>query len=135
LRRRTPGILSPGIVTDLALLAPLFLVYEVWQLVMSERYLGLKQIARGVDPRELGLGEFTAFCWTLGIFIYLAWMLLLLAAPIGRVYGVTLLGTSLLGFLVRRGAPLKWVLVMLTLEGAVRVGLLLSLFVVAMRHR
>jgi hypothetical protein len=122
-------------VTDLALLAPLFLVYEVWQLVMSERYLGLKQIARGVDPRELGLGEFTAVCWTLCIFIYLAWMLLLLAVPVGRVYGVTLLGTSLLGFLVRRGAPLKWVLVMLTLEGAVRVGLLLSLFVVAMRHR
>ena len=38
-----------------ALLAPLFFTFELWQLVVSERYLGIKQIARGADPRALGL--------------------------------------------------------------------------------
>jgi hypothetical protein len=47
-------------VLALLLLTPLFLVFEVWQLVLSERYLGVKQIARGVDPRTLGLSEMTA---------------------------------------------------------------------------
>ena len=108
-------------------LAPLFLIFEVWQLVISERYLGIKQIARGADPRTLGLGEFTAFCWSASIFAYWAWMLLLVFTHVGRVHGIALLLISLIGFTIRRGSPLKWVLVVLTLEGAVRVGLLFSL--------
>lgn len=108
-------------------LAPLFLIFEVWQLVISERYLGLKQIARGADPRALGLGEITAFVWSLCIFVYWVWMLLLIVTPVGRVHGIVLFVVSMLGLGVRRGAPLKWILVTLTLEGAVRVGLLLSL--------
>lgn len=111
----------------LLLLAPCFLVFEVWQLVMSERYLGIKQIARGADPRALGLGEVTAFFWSLTIAGYWAWMLLLLVIPAGRAYGLGLLVISLIGFLLRRGSGIKWVLVILTFEGAVRVGLLLSL--------
>ena len=39
----------------IALLSPLFLVFEIWQLVMSERYVGIKQIARGSNPREIGM--------------------------------------------------------------------------------
>lgn len=112
---------------SLLLLAPCFLAFEVWQLVLSERYLGIKQIARGADPRDLGLSEVTAFCWSLAIFGYGAWMLLLLALLGGRTYGLGLLVVSLLGFSLRRGSGLKWVLVILTFEGAVRVGLLLSL--------
>jgi hypothetical protein len=54
-------------VTTLILLAPLFLVFEVVQLVLSERYLGIKQIARNADPRSLGLGELTAFFWSTAI--------------------------------------------------------------------
>jgi hypothetical protein len=108
-------------------LAPLFLLFEVWQLVISERYLGIKQIARGADPRTLGLGEVTAFAWSLSIFAYWGWMLLLILTPSGRVHGIGLAAVSLMGFVARRSAPLKWVLVILTLEGAVRVGLLFSL--------
>ena len=37
----------------LALMAPLFLVFEVWQLVISERYMGVKQIRVNADPRTL----------------------------------------------------------------------------------
>lgn len=111
----------------LLLLAPLFLVFEVWQLVLSERYLGIKQIARGADPRALGMSEWTAFFWSMAIIGYWTWMALLLLLPISRVYGLGLLVLSMTGFSIRRGSSLKWILVILTFEGAVRLGLLLSL--------
>jgi hypothetical protein len=111
----------------LLLLTPLFLVFEVWQLVVSERYLGIKQIARGADPRTLGLGEVRAFVWSLTIFVYWFWLLLLLATKLGRLHGLGLLVVTVVGFSLRRGCSLKWVLVILTFEGAVRVGLLASL--------
>ncbi|PTX95514.1 hypothetical protein [Opitutus sp. ER46] len=111
----------------LTFLAPLFLLFEVWQLVISERYLGLKQIARGADPRTLGLREVTAFFWSTTLFVYWAWMALLLFTRTGRSQGIALLAVSMLGFAIRRGAPLKWILVILTLEGAIRIGLLFAL--------
>ncbi|HVU34890.1 MAG TPA: hypothetical protein VHE61_15765 [Opitutaceae bacterium] len=121
---------------SLPLLAPLFLVFEVWQLVLSERYLGIKQIARGADPRTLGLGEFTAFLWSVSIFAYWIWMVLIVFSPVGRVYGIVLFAVSMIGFAIRRGTTLKWVLVILTIEGAVRVGLLFSLCAMLWwRHR
>ena len=108
-------------------LAPLFLLFEVWQLVLSERYLGIKQIARGADPRSLGLSELTAFFWSSLLLGYWLWMLLLLLHPVGRAQGIGLLVVSMLGFSLRRGARFKWILVILTFEGAIRVGLLLTL--------
>ena len=110
--------------TLLLFAAPVFLLFELWQLVMSERYVGIKQIARNGDPRQLGLSEITAFFWTAGIVLYWAWMLALLFIPLSRVYGVVLCFVSLLGYAVRRNCGLKWVLVTLTLEGSVRIALL-----------
>jgi hypothetical protein len=118
----------------LVLLAPLFLFFEVWQLVISERYLGIKQIARGADPRTLGLGEATAFFWSSTIVVYWVWMLLLLTLPIGRVVSLVMLITSVTGYLLRRGCRLKWVLVILTFEGAFRIGMLLALMGLAWRQ-
>jgi len=118
----------------LILLAPLFLVFEVWQLVLSERYLGIKQIARGSDPRQLGLRELTAACWSILLIGYWLWMLLLLLEPLGRIHGLGLLGVTAIGFSLRRGCALKAVLVILTFEGAIRVGLLLSLCVMVWRR-
>ena len=60
-------------------------------------------------------------------------MLLLLAVPLGRVHAASLLMTSMIGFSLRRGARFKWILVILTFEGALRVGLLLSLCSLAWR--
>ena len=116
------------------LLAPLFLVFEFWQLVLSERYLGIKQIARGADPRTLGLSEVTAFFWSVLLIAYWLWMLVLLAVPFGRVQGLSLLTVSTLGYSLRRGAALKWILVILTFEGAIRLGLLFSLCAMAWRR-
>ena len=113
----------------LLLLVPLFLLFEVWQLVICERYLGLKQIARGSDPRTLGPGEVTAFCWSMLLVAYWVWMLLLLVVPEARVHGASLLLVSLIGYSLRRGITLRWILVVLTFEGAIRLGLLFSLAV------
>lgn len=118
----------------LLLFAPLFLIFEVWQLVLSERYLGIKQIARGADPRTLGLRESTAFFWSVLLIAYWIWMLLLLALSPVRIHAAGLLAMSVLGFSLRRGARFKWILVILTFEGAIRVGLLLSLCAAAWRH-
>jgi hypothetical protein len=121
-------------VLTLIALAPLFLIFEVWQLVLSERYLGIKQIARGADPRHLGLREMTAFFWSVLLIAYWIWMLLLLTSSFSRSHGAGLLVVSMIGFSLRRGARFKWILVILTFEGAVRVGLLLSLFAMAWRR-
>jgi hypothetical protein len=129
-----PSALSLGRVLTLILLAPLFLAFELGQLVLSERYLGIKQIARGADPRSLGLSEVTAFFWSVALIAYWLWMMMLLVPPFGRVFGISLLAVSLIGFSMRRNSGLKWVLVILTFEGAIRIGLLLSLCVMAWRR-
>ena len=118
----------------LLFLAPLFLAFEVWQLVMSERYLGIKQIARQGDPRMLGMAELTAFCWTAMLLLYVLWMLSLMLVPFTRIHGIGLLAVLGTGFALRRNFSLKWILVILTFEGAVRVGLLISILAIAWRR-
>ena len=118
----------------LFVLAPLFFAFELWQLVIAERYLGLKHIARGTDPRELGIGEFTAAFWSLVMLAYWAWMVLMLFQPLGRFQILTLIVVSGTGFGIRRGCGHKWVLVILTFEGSIRIGMLLSLCGLAWRR-
>jgi hypothetical protein len=124
-----PAGQAPG-VSSLLLLAPLFLVFELWQLAIGERYVGIKQIARGTDPREMGPGEAVAFFWSAGLVLSGAWSLALLANPVSRVYALGLVGTTALGYLVRRNCGLKRILIAMTLEGAVRIGLLFALSVI-----
>lgn len=118
----------------LLLCAPLFLLFELWQLVISERYVGIRQIERNGDPRTLGMRELTAFCWSMLPFAYWAWMLAILFLPFGSVHGLCLLIISAIGYASRRNCGIKWVLVILTLEGAVRIGLLFSLCVYLWRR-
>lgn len=111
----------------LLFLTPAFLAFEIWQLVLCERYLGIKQLASGRDPRTTPMQERLAFSWTVGLFLYWIWIGLLLGNSTGRIQALCLFLISLGGFVLRRNAPLKWILVILTLEGAVRVGMLVSL--------
>ena len=117
--------------SGLPLLAPLFLLFEAWQLFIGERYVGIKQIARGGDPREMGPGEAVAFLWSAGLVLYAVWALALLAAPMSRAYALALIATTAVGYSVRRNCGLKRILIVLTLEGAVRIGFLFALSVVA----
>jgi hypothetical protein len=113
-----------------ALLAPLFLAFELWQLFVSERFMGIKQIRVNADPRELPMPHWTAVLWAGGLLVYFLWMMSLLLHPIGRAQGIVLMAVTFLGYVLRSTCGLKWVLVVLTFEGSIRVGMLLSLFVV-----
>jgi hypothetical protein len=110
-----------------ALLAPLFLAFEVWQLVVGERYLGIRRIRDQADPRELPMSERLAAFWFLGLLLYGLWMATLLFHPVGRAQGVVLLAVTFLGYTLRSNTSLKWTLVILTFEGAIRIGMLVSL--------
>lgn len=115
------------------LFSVLFIVFEAVQLVVAERYLGIKKIAAGVDPRESGPSEQVAFVWSSAIIIYWLWMLATLLTPFGRIQVACMLTVSVLGGSLRRSCGLKWVLVILTLEGAIRIGMLTSLIGAAWR--
>ena len=117
-----------------ALLAPLFLAFELWQLVVSERYMGIRQIRAQADPRELPMRESLAAFWSLGLIVYVLWMVTLLLHPLGRAQGVVLLLTTAIGYSLRSTCGLKWVLVVLTFEGSIRVGMLISLVGMAWRQ-
>ena len=110
-----------------ALLAPVFLLFELWQLVMSERYMGIRQIRINADPRELPMPDRVAAAWSVGLLLYLPWMVTLLLHPVGRAQGAVLLLTTAVGYGLRSTCGLKWVLVVLTFEGSVRIGMLVSL--------
>jgi hypothetical protein len=117
-----------------ALLAPLFLAFELWQLVVSERYMGIKQIRVNADPRELPMADWMAAAWAGGLLVYYLWMFALLLHPVGRAQGIVLLVVTVVGYAIRSTCGLKWVLVVLTFEGSIRVGMLLSLLVATWRQ-
>jgi hypothetical protein len=117
-----------------ALLAPLFLLFELWQLFLSERYMGIKQIRVNADPRELPMPRWVAVSWTGGLLFYLPWMCTLLFHPVGRAQGMVLIAVTIAGYAIRSSCGLKWVLVVLTFEGSVRVGMLLSLILTISRR-
>ena len=114
-------------VNILPLLAPLFLAFEIWQLVMCERYVGIKQITRGADPGEMGPGEPVAFLWISCIILYGIWMAALLASRGRGSSGSPWSPSAAGGYAVRRNCGLKWILVVLTIEGCLRVAALAPL--------
>jgi len=103
------------------------MLFELVQLVLSERLLGVKQIKRGTDPRTAGPKESVAAGWTLFLIFYWLWLGMMLVPGFGRAYVGAILATTLLGYAVRRNAQLKWILVIITFEGAIRIGMLFSL--------
>ena len=110
-----------------ALLAPLFLLFELGQLFVGERYLGIKQIRVNADPGELPMPRWLPPLWAGGLLVYGGWMAMLLLHPMSRVQGAVLLATTFVGYLLRSTTSLKWTLVILTFEGSIRIGMLLYL--------
>lgn len=123
-----------GALNPLALLAPLFLVFELWQLVIGERYLGVRHIRAHTDPRTLPMRTPVAAVWAGGLIVYLVWMPTLLLHPVGRAQGMVLLAASAVGYALRASTGLKWTLVILTIESSVRIGMLVSLFFTTWRR-
>lgn len=117
-----------------ALLAPFFLVFELWQLVVSERYMGIKQIRVNADPRELPMKDWMATAWAGGLIAYYVWMFTLLLHPVGRAQGAVLIAVTGIAYLLRSTCGLKWVLVVLTFEGSIRIGMLASFIALSWRR-
>ncbi|MDP2138982.1 MAG: hypothetical protein Q8J74_14115 [Candidatus Didemnitutus sp.] len=111
----------------LVLLTPLFFAFELWQLVISERYLGIRRIKANIDPRELPMSEKIGALWAGGLITYYLWMVMLLLHPLGRAQGFVLLAVTAIGYALRAASGLKWTLVILTFEGSIRIGMLISL--------
>ncbi len=89
--------------------------------------MGIKQIRVNADPRELPMANWMAATWAGGLLAYLVWMTTLLLHPVGRAQGIVLLIVTALGYAIRTVCGLQWVLVVLTFEGSIRVGMLISL--------
>jgi len=113
--------------SPLVFLTPFWMIAEIVQLVVCERFLGVKQIEAGTDPRQLGPRESIAFAWSAGLIFYWLWMLVMLLQPVGRGQIAAMIAITLAGYSIRHNCGLKWVLVVLTFEGAIRIGMLLSL--------
>jgi hypothetical protein len=113
--------------SPLVFLTPVWFVLEIVHLVISERFLGVKQIEAGTDPRQLGPREPLAFIWSAGILLFWLWLVAMLFQSSGRAAVVAMLVITLVGFSIRHSCSLKWVLVTLTFEGALRIGMLLYL--------
>lgn len=114
-------------------LAPLFMVFELVQIFAAERLLGVKQILAGGDPRQKGPGEWISALWAGALLAEGAWLMWMLTARPTRMHAICLLLIWLIGFGLRNHCPLKRVLVILTFEGALRLGLMVSLLASAWR--
>lgn len=115
-------------------LLPLFVAFEFWQLVVAERYLGIEKIRANADPRRLPMSRAMAAVWTCGIFAGWLWYMCLFLVPHARGAAACMLGVSLLGLFLRRVLSLKWILVCLTFEGAIRFGMMVYLGWASWRH-
>jgi hypothetical protein len=113
--------------SPVAALTPAWIGFEVLQLVLFERYLGVKQIRANIDPRRGQPGEAISFTWIFFVTLYAIWMGAMLYVHIGVTQVIALLGTTLVGYSLRRICGMRWVLVVLTFEGAIRIGMLISL--------
>lgn len=115
----------------LALLTPVIILLEMLHLFLAEKFIGIKQIKAGRHPLETHpVGpRHLAPAWILLIIALWVYMVLLVADPVTRLQGAIMLGTSIAGVVMRRSLGLKWALVILTVEGAVRIGLLVNVFV------
>lgn len=117
----------------LAYIAPLFIAFDVFQLVAAERFIGIKQIRSGEHPLEAGKAGpvWLAVFWLFGALALWTYMFLLVFSARGALQGFIMLVASLLGYALRRSLGLKFALVILTFEAAIRMGLLVNFMISA----
>ncbi len=120
-------------------LAPVFIGFELIQLIVAERFIGIRQLREGRNPLDSPMAgrNWLAAFWLAAIFIYWTYMVLLIWDPYAGLQGMLMLLTSVAGLLLRRAMGLKFALVILTIEGAIRIGLLANLLlaVFVFQHR
>lgn len=115
----------------LVILAPVFIVLELAQLLVAERFIGVRQIRANRHPLDEypeGKPWITA-AWLAYFVAVWCYLFALALNPLTSIQGVVLLLVGILGFAFRRIAGLKWALVVMTIEGAIRMGLWVNILV------
>ena len=108
-------------------LAPLFLLFEALQLVAAERTLGKEKIETGVLPHDQTPTEAVTVLWSIGILAEGIWALTLITNDVTRVHAGCVLLVTLFGFSTRSSCRFKLVPFVRTVEGACRMGLMVSM--------
>ncbi|MEM9226548.1 MAG: hypothetical protein AAGA45_01135 [Verrucomicrobiota bacterium] len=110
-------------------LAPLFIGFELVQLLAAERFIGIKQVRTGIHPLERSqrLPEWMSAIWLLGRLATWAFMIALLFDVQSAIQGFIMISVTLVAIVMRRSLGLKWALVIMTVEGAIRIGLMVNL--------
>jgi hypothetical protein len=113
--------------------APVFAIFEVAQLYYAHRYIGPAQIRRKLYPLDTSVAPppyWFSIAWIVVLGADYGYQVRLFLVPFGliRLMAFVMIVVSLIGFMVRRHCGLKWGLVVMTFEGALRVGLLLESF-------
>jgi len=127
-------------------IALVFTVLEVAQLIVAQRFIGVEQIRRNLHPLDAAKPRPLWFSagWVAGLLTDYAFQAALLIVPIPpaatehpdfiRFAAVLMLIISFGGFALRRSSGVKWGLVVLTIEGALRAGFFFFVFNVIVLH-
>ena len=120
-------------------LAPVFIAFELIQLIVAERFIGIRQLREGRNPLDSAMAgrNVLAGLWLAGIFLYWSYMVVLVWDPRAGLQGMMMILTTIAGLMLRRALGLRFALVILTIEGAIRIGLLANLLlaVFVFQHR
>jgi len=113
-------------------ISPAFAGFEIAQLFVAQRYIGIEQIRRNTHPLDAAAvpPAWLSTGWLLGLFAdYLYQGGLLFEPDLGvKFAAVLLILTSAVGFALRRVCGLKWGLVVMTPECAARAGFFMFVF-------
>lgn len=110
-------------------LAPVFICFELFQLLVAERYIGVKRIREGVHPLDAKqrLPEWMAAMWVIGRILTWLYLILLVFDPRAGLQGFIMIVVTILATGLRRALGLKWALVIMTIEGSIRMGMLANI--------
>jgi hypothetical protein len=116
-------------------IALIFMVFEVAQLVLALRFIGIEQIRRNQHPLDAPSPHSFWFSatWVTAILADYAFQATLLLMPLPlleprewvryiKAAAFLMIFASFVGFVVRRRCGVKWGLVVMTFEGALRLG-------------
>jgi len=115
----------------IASFAPFFIVFEMAQLFVAHRYIGPDQIRARQHPLDLAKLPpwWLSVGWMVCLWLSYFYQFVLLFEPgLIRVAALLLIFVSVAGFMLRRVCGLKWGMVVMTIEGAIRVGFLVFAF-------
>ncbi len=127
-------------------IALIFMALEVAQLIIALRFIGIEQIRRNFHPLDAPAPRPFWFSagWVATLLIDYAFQAALLIVPISldltehpefiRFAAILMILISFMGFAVRRSCGIKWGLVVLTFEGAMRAGFFFFVFNVIVLH-